>query len=162
MSADVGLQANGMPLSVLSMLARQDIDPWDETAHLSKMPRGEAVARLSSRIAAASVVQPDRRSVSLHASDLIALLPSFAGVSQTAAKPLAADAAEAPERSHPSSPSIHALNRRALHCRLLLVAVAAVIVTAMAFVVPPANVRPAGSAVATGAPSASSFQPHHF
>jgi hypothetical protein len=32
--------ANGMPLSVLSALARMNVDPWEEAARLAAMPRG--------------------------------------------------------------------------------------------------------------------------
>ncbi len=35
------LHENGdAPLSVLSVLARQDIDPWQEAARLAQLPRG--------------------------------------------------------------------------------------------------------------------------
>jgi hypothetical protein len=37
--APVCEEANGMRLSVLSALARANVDPWDEAAHLTSMPR---------------------------------------------------------------------------------------------------------------------------
>jgi hypothetical protein len=40
------------PLSVLSMLARLDIDPWDEAAKLARLPRTAAAKRLSDFITA--------------------------------------------------------------------------------------------------------------
>ena len=69
-----------MLLSVLSALARLDIDPWQEAAELARLPREAAVRRLASLIAnlpedgAAS--QRDPKTI---AARLIALLPRTAG-----------------------------------------------------------------------------------
>jgi hypothetical protein len=46
--AEVGEERNGMLLSVLSALARLDLDPWREAASLSKLPPAAATERLSS------------------------------------------------------------------------------------------------------------------
>ena len=46
--APVGEERNGMLLSVLSALARLDLDPWQEAATLNKMPAQDATARLTS------------------------------------------------------------------------------------------------------------------
>jgi hypothetical protein len=46
--AEVGEERNGMLLSVLSALARLDLDPWREAASLSKLPAEAATERLSS------------------------------------------------------------------------------------------------------------------
>jgi hypothetical protein len=66
---------NDMPLSVLSALARLDIDPWLEAAELARLPRETATQRLASSIAAL----PDRSSAYLEhgtiAARLITLLP---------------------------------------------------------------------------------------
>ncbi len=43
---------NGMQLSVLSALARQGIDPWEEAAGLSRLPSEAATRKLTSLIAA--------------------------------------------------------------------------------------------------------------
>lgn len=40
--AQISEQANGMPLSVLSALARANVDPWEEAVRLETMPRGAA------------------------------------------------------------------------------------------------------------------------
>ena len=40
--APIGEQANGMQLSVLSALARMNVDPWEEAARLATMSPGEA------------------------------------------------------------------------------------------------------------------------
>ena len=44
--APIGLQQNGMLLSVLSALARLDIDPWHEAASLAKMSTEAATERM--------------------------------------------------------------------------------------------------------------------
>ena len=66
---------NGMPLSVLSALARLDLDPWQEAAKLARLPGETATERLGSLIAAL----PDAPSAHLAsgsiAARLIALLP---------------------------------------------------------------------------------------
>jgi hypothetical protein len=46
--ADVGEDRNGMFLSVLSALARLDLDPWFEAASLSRLPAPAATQRLTS------------------------------------------------------------------------------------------------------------------
>ena len=72
-----------MPLSVLSVLARLDIDPWQEAAELARLPRETAAERLASSIAAL----PDRPTAHLErgtiAARLISLLPSRSSNSQT-------------------------------------------------------------------------------
>jgi hypothetical protein len=73
--APIGEEKNGMLLSVLSALARKDIDPWREAARLSRLPRAAATDSLCAMIAAlpADVAHPaDPRSI---AERLIALLP---------------------------------------------------------------------------------------
>jgi hypothetical protein len=48
--APVGAEGNDMPVSVLSTLARLNVDPWKEAAELSKLPRELARQRLASLI----------------------------------------------------------------------------------------------------------------
>ena len=76
--ATIGVDRNDMPLSVLSALARLDVDPWLEAAELARLPRETATQRLASSIAALT----DRPSAHLDtgtiAGRLIALLPSRA------------------------------------------------------------------------------------
>jgi hypothetical protein len=66
---------NDMPLSVLSALARLDIDPWQEADKLARLPGETATQRLASLIAAL----PDHPSAHLDpgtiAARLITLLP---------------------------------------------------------------------------------------
>jgi len=71
----VGEDRNGMPLSVVSVLARMDVDPWVEAASLADLPVETAVRKLASWLDALSdpalkATSPDTRAVRL-----IALLP---------------------------------------------------------------------------------------
>jgi hypothetical protein len=73
--APIGDERNGMLLSVLSALARLDVDPWLEAASLARLPKETATARMASLIAALPdrpSAQPDTAAV---AARLIALLP---------------------------------------------------------------------------------------
>jgi hypothetical protein len=73
--APIGEDRNDMPLSVLSALARLDIDPWLEAAELARLPRETATQRLASSIAAlpdGPSAHPEHETI---AGRLIALLP---------------------------------------------------------------------------------------
>ncbi len=50
--APIGADRNGAYLSVVSALARLDLDPWAEAAKLAKLPIEIATQKLSSLIAA--------------------------------------------------------------------------------------------------------------
>ncbi len=72
--APVGEERNGMSLSVLSALARLEMDPWQEAATLTKMPAQDATVRLASLLSslpsdAATLLAPST------VLRLIALLP---------------------------------------------------------------------------------------
>jgi hypothetical protein len=67
LGASIGEDRNGTGLSVLSALARLDVDPWQEATSLARMPREAATARLTEPTDAI----PSRTS----AADLVALLP---------------------------------------------------------------------------------------
>jgi hypothetical protein len=49
--ASIGVESNDMPLTVLSALARLNVDPWGEAAELSELPKDTATQRLASLIA---------------------------------------------------------------------------------------------------------------
>lgn len=71
-------ERNEMPLSVISALARLDLDPWREAADLAGMPADGAASRLSGLLAGFvddRLTQPDRATI---ASRLVALLPQAA------------------------------------------------------------------------------------
>jgi hypothetical protein len=73
--ANVGEDTNGALLTVLSMLARRDVDPWEEAADLSRLSRDAAARRLISMITA-SPGQSSTADQTAVADRLIALLPA--------------------------------------------------------------------------------------
>jgi hypothetical protein len=73
--APIGEERNGMLLSVVSALARLDVDPWQEADELAQLPGEAATQRLASLIATlphGPSAHPDAWTL---ASRLIALLP---------------------------------------------------------------------------------------
>lgn len=73
--ATVGQDGKGVELSVLSVLARADLDPWAEAASLALLPRGMAVNRLSRIVADLPGIPAEQAAVE-NIQRLIALLPS--------------------------------------------------------------------------------------
>ncbi len=73
--APVTTDGNGTLLSVISALARLNLDPWQEAARLARLPGEAAIERLASLIAA----MPDKPPVTTEpdkvAARLVALLP---------------------------------------------------------------------------------------
>jgi hypothetical protein len=69
----IGEGKDGMPLSVLSALARLEVDPWQEAAKLARLPEETAVQRMASLILAL----PDKplEDPATIAVRLVALLP---------------------------------------------------------------------------------------
>jgi hypothetical protein len=78
--APIGEDGNGMLLSVLSALARLDVDPWQEAAALARLPGKTAVQRLAALIAALPDGPLAHRDPGPIATRLIALLPRPASV----------------------------------------------------------------------------------
>ena len=73
--AAIGSDKDEMPLSVLSALARLNIDPWEEAAELSELPKIPAIHRLASLITQLQDgrwIQADSRTIAVR---LIELLP---------------------------------------------------------------------------------------
>jgi hypothetical protein len=73
--ASIGQEQNGMSLSVVSALARLDIDPWAEAASLAQMSTEAAIERMRLLIASLpgqSSLSSDPEAI---AARLIALLP---------------------------------------------------------------------------------------
>lgn len=66
---------NGKLLSVLSALARLDVDPWQEAAKLARLPSEAATQRLAALIATLPDESSAHRPVATIAARLIALLP---------------------------------------------------------------------------------------
>jgi len=68
-------ERNGLPLSVVSLLARMDLDPWQEAASLAGLPAEAATQRLTTLLGLLPdppMQQPDSRAT---AACLVQLLP---------------------------------------------------------------------------------------
>ena len=70
--ASVNEACDGASLSVLSALARSDVDPWHEAAELARMPREAASQRLTKLLAALPGRSLDSAAI---ADRLVKLLP---------------------------------------------------------------------------------------
>jgi hypothetical protein len=78
--ASIGQDRHGQALSVISALARSDLDPWREAIALSRMSLPAATQRLSRMIAALPGEPAPARPLEAIAGDLIALLPAGRGL----------------------------------------------------------------------------------
>jgi len=74
----IGDEKHGMSLSVLSALARRNIDPWVRAGDWSRLPRQTATLELASLISALPDGPSVRPAPEAIAARLIALLPSRA------------------------------------------------------------------------------------
>ena len=118
--APIGDDNNGMQLSVLSALARLDVDPWEEAAALARLPRGAATSKLASLIAAlpaGPLARPDPATIAVR---LIPLLP----------RPVASDV---PPR--PASPGIGAVTRSPILTYLILYGISMLLMLALQWLV---------------------------
>ena len=73
--APIGEDRNGLPLSIVSLLARLDLDPWQEAARLAGLPMEAAAQKLASLLAALPVPSLKPADAPTIATRLIALLP---------------------------------------------------------------------------------------
>ena len=69
-------ETDEMTLSVLSILARQDVDPWQEAARLAQLPKDQAISSLASTIWKAISERGSPSDANGLAARLIELLPS--------------------------------------------------------------------------------------
>ena len=69
-------ETDEMTLSVLSVLARHDVDPWQEAARLAQLSRDQAVNSFASRIWKSNSERWSASEASILAASLIELLPS--------------------------------------------------------------------------------------
>jgi hypothetical protein len=74
--AYVGVEANGMALSVVSVFARQDRDPWGEARPLADLPKSEAIDSLARTIVAMPRSLWDLPTAVVIAVRLTSLLPA--------------------------------------------------------------------------------------
>src|ERR1019366_3539435 len=86
--APIGDEGNGMLLSVISALARLDLDPWQEATKLARLPGETATKRLASLIAALPDGPSAHRDPGSIAARLILLLPREASSSVISSKML--------------------------------------------------------------------------
>jgi len=73
--APIGEDNNGLSLTVLSALARQNVDPWEEAADLCRLPGGAAMRKLTAMIAALPQEALAECEPNAVAARLIVLLP---------------------------------------------------------------------------------------
>jgi hypothetical protein len=73
--APVGDETNGMALSVLSALARLDIDPWADAARLARLPKDSAIVALGQSIARLPLGTWQPADITAIATRLVELLP---------------------------------------------------------------------------------------
>ncbi|NYZ15107.1 hypothetical protein HL658_21400 [Azospirillum sp. RWY-5-1] len=83
LAAPVWEETNGGPLSVLSALARLDVDPWAEAARLAALPRDAAASALSAILRRLPGDTPDAADVGMIANRLVELLPSGGSATTT-------------------------------------------------------------------------------
>jgi hypothetical protein len=69
-------ETDDMTLSVLSVLARHDVDPWQEAARLAQLSRDQAVNSLALKIWKSDSERWSASEASILAARLIELLPS--------------------------------------------------------------------------------------
>lgn len=106
--APIGDDNNGMLLSVLSALARLDVDPWEEAAALARLPGDAATRKLAALIAALPAGPSARPDSATIAARLIPLLPRGAH-------------SEVPSR--PTLPGVGTVTRTPIPTYLILYAV---------------------------------------
>jgi hypothetical protein len=74
--APIGEQENETPLSVLSALARLDVDPWQEASRLAQLPKYQAIQDLGSMIGGLRGGRWKVSESNMIAARLVELLPS--------------------------------------------------------------------------------------
>ncbi len=95
--AEVGDEANGARLTVLSLLARLGLDPWAEAARLVTLPKKAAIASLAGDIGRTPLPQPVLAQAQAIAARLILLLPVNNTVTGVAARSLPPGVAAMPK-----------------------------------------------------------------
>ena len=77
--AEVGTEPNGMNLTVVSVIARRDEDPWKEARRLASLPKASAAAYLARVIAQMPRSPWSPAEAAVISSRLIPLLPTGSG-----------------------------------------------------------------------------------
>lgn len=73
--APIAEESNGMLLRVVSVLARSNLDPWEEASRLARLPGELAARKLAGLIAALPGSPAARQDAGTIAARLVALLP---------------------------------------------------------------------------------------
>jgi hypothetical protein len=73
--ADVGIEANGSPLTILSMLARLGQDPWAEAGRWTNLPKASAIDCLAASISRMPLSPQSLAEARTTATQLVPLLP---------------------------------------------------------------------------------------
>jgi hypothetical protein len=102
--AAIGEATNGMPLSVVSALARMDLDPWHEAASLAAMSVETATGKLTSLLAALPDPALKRLEPGITAARLIALLQRPDPDARSSAAAVATAGDNSPSGSHAGDP----------------------------------------------------------
>jgi hypothetical protein len=119
--AAIGEDRNGLPLSVVSMLGRMDLDPWQEAANLAGLRAEVAAQKLATLLAAL----PDWSLTKLDAGQMAARL-----------------IAQLPRRAVSDAPSLGMLRvRDMVHPHILMTAILFAIWTIWVLSTPSANGR---------------------
>jgi hypothetical protein len=92
--------SNGMPLSVLSVLARRGLDPWEQAAAWARLPDETAAENLAGLIAALPAGAAERPDPGPLAARLIALLPQGQDRTLVSARPADGSTAAAAQVAH--------------------------------------------------------------
>lgn len=111
---------NGMQLTVLSALARLDVDPWEEAASLARLPPAAATWKLASLLAALPAGPLARPAPGTIAARLIPLLP----------RPVASDVPP-----HPTLPGVRAVTRSPILTYLILYGISMLLMLALQWLV---------------------------
>jgi hypothetical protein len=85
--------SRGMCVSVISALARLDLDPWEKAAELAQLPNEIATRRLSSLFAGLPDCPASRADASAIAARLVDLLPRRTGLKSASREQLIGDGA---------------------------------------------------------------------
>ena len=84
--SEVGAEANGMALSVISVFARKGADPWAEATRLARLPKAAAIESLAGTIAGMPDSHWNKADAATIAARLVELLPGrVATIAQPAA-----------------------------------------------------------------------------
>jgi hypothetical protein len=74
--ASVGEEQNGVTLSVISGLTRLDLDPWEEAARLTPLPKARAAEALAALIARLPITRTEAQDDLTISRRLVELLPA--------------------------------------------------------------------------------------